>query len=221
MPSLPARAIGDEAEPTTVIAHATSLLRQGLRHVLDAEAPGWRVIETERMAPTIALLRTVAAEMLLIGLDLPGLNGHHSLEVLRGLYPRLTIGVISHTTDRTTFARCVATGINGFMHADEPIEEISYAITTMLAGRIYVTPALAVTRGRTMRKHPVVPNPSRLTPRQQDVLHLLEQGATNKVIARTLALSESTVKIHLAAIYRVLGVRNRTEAVVSAGRERP
>jgi DNA-binding NarL/FixJ family response regulator len=221
MRSLPVPTIADEAEPTIVIAHRMSLLRQGLRHVLDAELPDCRIIETERMAPTVALLRTIRTEMLLLGLDLPGINGVQSLQTLRHLYPRLTIGVISDATDRDAFARCVATGINGFIHANETVEEISYAITTMLAGRIYVTPALAATRGWVMRKQPAAPKPSRLTPRQQEVLRLLEQGAANKEIARTLSLSESTVKIHLAAIYRMLGVRNRTEAVVNAGRERP
>jgi len=226
MPSPPARRGAEEAapnEPMVVVAHRVSLLRQGLRQVLDAEIPGCRVVETERFAPTIALLRTVRAEMLLLGLDLPGVNGPESLQTLRCLYPRLAIGVLSGDVDRAAFARCVATGINGFIHAEEPIEEISYAITTMLAGRIYVTPMLAVggVANHGLRKHLAPPKPSRLTPRQQDVLRLLEQGAANKEIARTLSLSESTVKIHLAAIYRMLGVRNRTEAVVNAGRERP
>jgi DNA-binding NarL/FixJ family response regulator len=226
MPPPPARRSVEEAAPTepmVVIAHRVSLLRQGLRQVLDAEIPGCRVVETERFAPTIALLRSVRAEMLLLGLDLPGLNGPESLQTLRCLYPRLAIGVLSGDLDRAAFARCVATGINGFIHAEEPIEEISYAITTMLAGRIYVTPMLAVggLGNHGLRKRLAPPKPSRLTPRQQDVLRLLEQGAANRDIARTLSLSESTVKIHLAAIYRMLGVRNRTEAVVNAGRERP
>jgi DNA-binding NarL/FixJ family response regulator len=224
MALLPAPMVSTELEPTgptIVIAHGIGLLRQGLRQVLDAELPGCHVIETERMAPTVALLRTVGAEMLLLGLDLPGLAGPRSLEVLRSLYPRMTIAVISNAIDRMTLARCVAAGINGFIYAEEPIEDISYAITTMLDGRIYITPALARAGGAAPNKRSAPPKPSRLTPRQQEVLRLLEQGAANKEIARTLSLSESTVKIHLAAIYRMLGVRNRTEAVVNAGRERP
>ncbi len=209
------------AEPVVVIGHTAGLMGEGLRHVLNAEVPGCRVIETERMAPTIALLRVDQVDMLLLSLDLPGMNGYHTLAVLRTLYPRMTIAVIAETTDRTMFARCLAAGINGFIHAHEPVEEISYAIATMLVGRIYVSPVMAVTDWPLLRKPPAVPKPSRLTPRQQDVLQLLEQGAANKEIARTLSLSESTVKIHLAAIYRMLGVRNRTEAVVNAGRERP
>ena len=226
MTSLPTPTGAEEAGehgPTIVIAHRVGLLRQGLRQVLDAEIPGCRVIETERMAPTVSLLRSVGAEMLLLDLDLPGMNGNYSLHTLRCLYRRLAIGVFSDKVDRTAFAWCVATGINGFIYAEEPIEEISYAITTMLAGRIYVTPMLALggVDSHALRRRLGPPKPSRLTPRQQDVLRLLEQGAANKEIARTLSLSESTVKIHLAAIYRMLGVRNRTEAVVNAGRERP
>jgi DNA-binding NarL/FixJ family response regulator len=220
LPAVTASAELESDGPTIVIAHSVGLLRQGLRQVLDAELPGCRVIETERMAPTIALLRTVRAEMLLLGLELPGFAGHDSLHVLRSLYPRLTIGVISATVDRAALASCVAAGINGFMHAEEPVEEISYAIATMLDGRIYITPAVAGSGAPMLLKRAAPPKPSRLTPRQQEVLRLLEQGAANKQIARTLSLSESTVKIHLAAIYRMLGVRNRTEAVVNAGRER-
>jgi DNA-binding NarL/FixJ family response regulator len=224
MPRVPApRAaeIAGENERTIVIGHHVSLVREGLRHVVDAELPGCSVIETERMAPTVALLRTVPAEMLLLALELPGMDASSSLHTLRCLYPRLIIGVIAEAVDRRMFAQCVSTGINGFLHIHDPVEEVSHAITTMLSGRIYITPAMAMDMGQVVRKRLAPPKPSRLTPRQQEVLHLLEQGAANKEIARTLSLSESTVKIHLAAIYRMLGVRNRTEAVVNAGRERP
>jgi DNA-binding NarL/FixJ family response regulator len=205
--------------PAVIVAERSGLVRQGLCHVLDAEMPGCRVIETERLAPTVAILREVPIEMLMIGLDLPGMRGADSLKTLRCLYPRLMIGVVSGSTEWRFVAECLAVGINGFIHHQEPIEEISYAVATMLAGRIYVTPALAHAPRRVPRPPP--PKPSALTLRQQEVLRLLELGRSNKEIARTLALSESTVKIHLAAIFRLLGARNRTEAVVNAGRERP
>jgi DNA-binding NarL/FixJ family response regulator len=206
--------------PAVVLAESRSLVRQGLRHVVDAEMPGCRVIETDRLAPTVAILREIRAEMLLIGLDLPGMCGADSLKTLRCLNPRLMIGVVFGGTDWRIVADCLAAGINGFIHHQEPIEEIGYAVTTMLAGRIYVSPALAHPPKRVPLR-PALAKALALTSRQQEVLRLLEQGRSNKEIARALALSESTVKIHLAAIYRSLGARNRTEAVVNAGRERP
>lgn len=228
MTTLRRRAIAaDEVTGTgaaVLVADAHSLLREGLRQVLQAELPGCRIIEADRLAAALAILRHAAADLFLLNLALPGMRGADSLHTLRSIYPALKIGVVSEVADRLMVADCLAAGVNGFIFDQEPIEEVAFAVNTMLMGRIYVTPSIANTG-------PVRPaqgaastatswKVSGLTLRQMEVLGLLAQGRSNKEIGRGLELSESTVKIHLAAVYRVLGARNRTEAVVIAGRVR-
>jgi DNA-binding NarL/FixJ family response regulator len=103
-------------------------------------------------------------------------------------------------------------------------EVIADAITTVMAGRIWVPSALA---SWTPQAEPASAaasatsngsNGPRLTPRQRDVLKLLLRGASTKEIARELALGEGTVKVHLAGLYRALGARNRTEATAIGAR---
>jgi DNA-binding NarL/FixJ family response regulator len=103
------------------------------------------------------------------------------------------------------------------------VDDLTLALASILGGNIYVPPLLAQVSsdelggttfsGTDRRAAPDVL--ARLTPRQRDVLELLVKGQSNKEIARTLDLGEGTVKIHLAALFRNLGVRNRATAAVA------
>ena len=90
------------------------------------------------------------------------------------------------------------------------------AVQLVLAGGTYVPPRL-LSRGEARRPRRAT-RLDALTPRQHDVLRLLAEGKPSKRIARDLDISEATVKVHLLAIFRALGARNRTEAVVIAQR---
>jgi len=201
---------------TALLADAHSLRRDGLRQMLEVELRGCRIVEVDRLALAVACLREGPIDLLLLSLTLPGLQGPESLDTLRTIYPRLIIGVISDVADRKLAGRCLTAGADGFIFDQEPAEEIAFGISTMLAGRIYVTPSIT-NFGAAPTQVQAPPRLSGLTARQVEVLRLLAQGRSNKEIARILELSESTVKIHLAAVYRALRARNRTEAVVIAG----
>jgi DNA-binding NarL/FixJ family response regulator len=109
-------------------------------------------------------------------------------------------------------------------------DQIVQAIEVILAGGVYVPPEIANVRAAeaaretsngkpaTAQLPATAPSAARFTKRQLDVLQLLGEGRSTKEIARALELSEGTVKVHLAAIYRCLNARNRTEAVALAGK---
>jgi len=111
-----------------------------------------------------------------------------------------------------------------------PVAEILRAISTIMAGGVYVAPSLAevgtvpagpasesLTHSSAASEQSAAEMP-RFTSRQRDVLRLLAEGRSTKEIARTLDLGPGTVKIHLGAIFRALNAHNRTEAVVLAAR---
>ena len=202
--------------PRVVVADDHGLLRQGMRLLLDTALPGSDVVEAGTLDAALAAMRAAPTDMLLLDLDMPGMRGIASVQELRRLFPAVRIAVVSGSAERHMIVECLATGISGYILKEGSVEEVAYAIRTIFEGWTYVTPSLVHmidSEGRA-----TMTRPARFTSRQLDVLRQLTLGRSNKEIARELRLSEGTVKIHLAAIFRLLGARNRTEAVVLAGR---
>jgi DNA-binding NarL/FixJ family response regulator len=180
------------------------------------------LLETEPL-PTLAM----------IDLAMPGANDRehlrHALQKLQGV----PVIVISGSEDPAMIRELLAMGVQGFIPKSYSPDVMLSAIRLVLSGGVYVPP---------MMLNPANVSPMRpsandhasasageertiedrlrglLTERQIDVLRLLALGKPNKVIARDLGISEGTVKIHLAAIFRALSVRNRVEAVVASRR---
>jgi DNA-binding NarL/FixJ family response regulator len=114
-------------------------------------------------------------------------------------------------------------GVHGYVPKGLGAQELSAALKMILDGTIYVPPAVADRNALSQSEAAPQRQPADvrkpvlevLTPRQRDVLELLVQGDSNKLIARKLGLGEGTVKIHLAALFRNLGVKNRAAAAVA------
>ena len=158
-------------------------------------------------------------DLVMLDLNMPGMNGTEGLRALRAAYPALAIVVASGQDDVSTIRAVMSTGVSGFIPKSESPGLIAQAIRLVLAGGVYVpvkslsgapgqAPSLSMLNAADVDHG--------MTPRQLDVLKLLLRGLPNKLIARELGLTEGTVKVHLAAILRALAVRNRTEAVIKA-----
>lgn len=160
------------------------------------------------------LLAGPLPDLLIVDLNMPGMDGLDALRGLRHRYPSLAIVVASGQDDPATIRAVLATGANGFVPKSEPPELLIQALKLVRAGGVYIP---ARTLGHSAQDSAARDfDLTGLTPRQQDVLRLLLKGEPNKLIARELGLTEGTVKVHIAAILRALQVRNRTEAVVRA-----
>lgn len=197
-----------------VIADDHPLVRDALATTLLRAVPDAEVLQTADLPGLLQVCTCSDIELAVVDLNMPGMNGLEGLRHLRTDCPQLAVLVASAQDDAPTIRAALSYGISGFFPKTGGAELLVKAVQLVLAGGVYVPPgALADHVGGTP---PPTADASGLTPRQIDVLKRLMHGHSNKLIARELGLTEGTVKIHIAAILRALGARNRTEAVVRA-----
>lgn len=203
-----------------LLADDHPLFRAGLRPVLDKLAP--RVELAEATDYPSAFDRAHHLRQLPGGLDLalldlymPGMQGTDGIMRFRAAYPDIPVVVVSASEEPDDMRQLLAAGALGYLTKAASSEMILNALRLVLAGGVYVPPGLL----------PAAPAPASpalpgragsLTARQVEVLQQLAKGLSNKQIATALAVTEGTVKIHLASVFRILRVQNRTEAVLVA-----
>lgn len=172
-------------------------------------------------------------DLALIDLNMPGADGQAHIDEIRRRHPAVPVIVLSGYEDPAIMRSALERGVLGFIPKAYSPDVMLSAVRLVLAGGVYVPPMMltALPPGIVAGAAPTQNGDARsagassqtlehlrsvLTERQVEVLQLLSQGKPNKLIGRSLGISEGTVKIHLAAIFRALNVRNRTEAVVAA-----
>ena len=204
-----------------------SVYRIGLCHLLRAELPRAEVIDASNLNEALSQIRNRIFDLVLMGTDGLGLEQRDSLKAACEASPSTRFIVVSASDTRADILATLAAGFHGFISKHQSDSEILAAITDILSGRIYVPVSLAEVReghplssSRLDREAPPTLSTEtdilKLTKRQREVLSLLARGLSNKEIARALDIAEATTKIHMAALLRGLGVRNRTEAAFKA-----
>lgn len=163
-------------------------------------------------------------ELILIDLGMPGWTGFHDLGALHARLPRAALVVVSGSERRADLMSALDNGATGYIPKSSSAKVLLSALQLVMAGGIYV-PAEAirsdlVTGGDALSDDALTGlgagGGDQLTPRQREVLDRLREGKSNKRIAHELGLTEGTVKVHVTAILRLLGVRNRTQAALTA-----
>jgi len=208
-----------------LLADDHALFRHGLRLLLDDAVDITWFDEAGSLDAALEVLEAGASpDLMLFDLRMPGMAGGATLRALRAQCPDAKLAVVSASEAREDILDALGAGAHGYIPKSSSPEQLVAALRQIIAGGIYVPPALAALaaaeqaeRRPTARAAPPV-EPIRLTDRQNEVMALLAEGMSTKEIARELDRGEGTVKIHLAAIYRALNARNRTEAVILAGR---
>lgn len=154
-------------------------------------------------------------DLALLDLYMPGMDGIEGVIRFRAAFPEIPVVVLSASEQTEDIQKLMAAGALRYVTKASSSDVILGALRLVLAGGVYVPPRLLDGHG----KPPDLPEPIRnaaLTSRQIDVLRELAKGLSNKQIASALEVTEGTVKIHLAAVFRNLKVNNRTEAVLVA-----
>lgn len=156
------------------------------------------------------------ADLLLLDLQMPGMQGLVSVQAVMRDFPSLPVAILSASDSRQVMEALLAAGAAGFIPKSSSAQVMLSALKLILAGGVYL-PAQLLDSGQGAAGAAAAKG-GPLTPRQLDVLRLLCEGKSNKLICRELDLGEGTVKAHIAAIFRALNVNNRTEAALEARR---
>lgn len=197
-----------------LIADDHELFRSGLKQLLVDVLGISDVREAEGLDQAIEILTNEGAgDLVLVDLRMPGMSGAEGLSALRDGFPDARIAVVSAWEERADILSALGAGVHGYIPKSLPSSEIAAAIKGILEGRIFVPAAIGKRDPGAERASPTREGQEKLTLRQKEVLAELLKGQASKEIARTLDIAEGTVKIHLAAIYRALGVRTRAEAI--------
>ena len=200
-----------------LLADDHQMVRLGLKAALAPLGADVSYVEAESAEGALAAAAAHAdLDLVLIDINMPGMGGVEGVRRLRAAYPSLPVIACSAAEDGAIVKELLQLGVSGFIPKSDTTQVMLQAVRLVLAGGTYVPPRLMASSA----SHPIAA-PGRvasLSPRQQDVLRLLAEGKPNKLIARDLDISEATVKVHVLAVFRALGARNRTEAVVIAQR---
>jgi DNA-binding NarL/FixJ family response regulator len=218
-----------EAKPIALTADDDEFFRLALRSILTRHLDVQEVIETGSFDEALEKLAERSDVFLaLFDLQMPGLESAMSLRVVRENFPEVRVAVVSSSQQRQDIIAALHAGVHGYVPKSLGAADLARALGLILQGTIFVPTSLAELTpdeedASDMRAPPpfsVEKGVPPLTPRQQQVLELLVEGRSNKEIARTLKLGEGTVKIHMAALLRNLGVANRAAAAVVGARLR-
>ncbi|AGW93639.1 LuxR family transcriptional regulator [Ralstonia pickettii DTP0602] len=191
-----------------------TLFRTGLRLVLADSPSVEHIIEAGSVMQAVQDHGGAAVDILLLDIQMPGLNGIEGVKVLRRHFAAARILIVSGTSGLEMIPAEVRREIAGFLPKSADAREIEEAIACCLSGGTHFS-------GDADAGANPAPAPyatSTLTPRQLEVLHQLTLGRSNKVIAYHMGLSENTVRVHVAAILDHLGVVSRVEAILEAQR---
>ena len=201
----------DRAKTTVVIADDHTVVRQGLRLLLDAEDAMQVIAEAGTVADAERLTRAHRPTVLVLDLNMHGESGLAAIPRIREACPETAIVVLTMQDDPAFARQALQSGALGFVLKEAADEELLEAIRLAAAGENYLNPRLGA-RLATAPAEPAGP-PDDLTERELEVLQLIALGHTNTEIAKQLFLSTRTVETHRAHIQQKIRRTTRAELV--------
>jgi len=198
-----------------------TLVRKGLIHLLASVLSDAEVDEAENADEALEKLHASKYDVALVDIRLPGRDGLALLKEIRAEWTDVPVIILSSYDNGEYVKTALADGAAGYLLKDTTPEDLVQAITVAMSGSGNVLSPRAVRNMFEVQStSPAREEPGHsdagLTKRESDVLQLLAKGSSNREISRQLFLSEKTVKAHLAAVFRKLGVTNRTQAAMVA-----
>ena len=195
-----------------ILADDHPVVRDGLKGMIASQHDLSVVGEAGNGEELLSLAGKVPADVALVDLRMPVLDGVTAITRLRECSPGLRVLVLTTYDTDADIRRAVEAGATGYLLKDAPREELFRAIRQTARGDSYLSPSVASRLVDRVRS----PDRDQLSPREVEVLTLVSRGSANKEIARCLRLSEATVKSHLLHIFEKLGASDRTHAVTIA-----
>jgi len=213
---------GEQAMAKLIVADDHPLFRNALVNAISNTFVTKATIETDSFDSTVqALEQNPDTDLLLLDLHMPGNCGFLGLIQLRKSFPTLPIVVISASEDTDVIKRVMSFGASGFVPKSAHPVEIGRALHAVMDGDVWLPEKFqSLLSPQTSHDSDLdlAARVAQLTAQQYKVLYYLTEGWLNKQIAYDLNISEATVKAHMTAIFRKLGVTNRTQVVIQAQR---
>lgn len=203
-----------------LIADDHPLFREALKGAITPHFSPLDIIESNDFDSTLAALdKHPELDILLLDLHMPGSGDLYGLIRIREAYPTLPVVVVSGSEDLQVVGKVMTYGAMGFIPKSSSAQQITEALNSVLEGDTWLPPELAQkVKDLAQEDDELAAQIASLTPQQYRVLCYLHEGLLNKQIAYELSISEATVKAHITAIFRKLGVYNRTQAVLIAAK---
>ena len=199
------------------------LLRRGITQLLEMEDDMTLAGEASNSADGIRLATELEPDLILLDLNMPGVNGLETLRQLRdgGVASRIVIFTVSDHEDDVVSA--LRAGADGYLLKDMEPEDLVNQLHQAAVGKLVISERLTALLADALRQQQTPeqgqPDFTSLTPRERDILRHIAQGLSNKMVARRLDISEGTVKVHVKHLLKKLGLRSRVEAAVWAVQE--
>ena len=199
-----------------IIVDDHPLFRGALRQALEGAFKTSEIGEAGSLNELLAQLEKAPdADLILLDLAMPGVQGLSGLLLLRREHPEIPVMVVSATDDRATIRRSIEFGASGYVPKSQPVDSIRDAVRKVMSGGVAVPPDVDMSAPAPTEDRQLASRLSTLTPQQMRVLMMLGEGLLNKQIAYKLTVSEATIKAHVSAILQKLGVESRTQAVIA------
>ena len=201
---------------TALVADTNEIYRSAIARLLQKNCGFQEVVEVPSVEAAIERLKADDQVAFLV-VDVGGGPDPVDTSMIGGIrrtFADLVVVAMSVSDERADILAAIEAGVHGFIPKGLPLTRIAAALETVAAGEIYVPRAVADLFPKAARSEAKVPAKTlaKLTARQVDVLRLIRAGRSNRQIASELGLTEGTVKAHANAIFRALGVTNRSSA---------
>lgn len=200
-----------------IIADDHPLFCAALGQAITARIPDAVLRETNSFQGVQTLLDAGPADLILLDINMPGMQGYSGLLYMRAQYPQVPVAIVSAIEDETVIHSAIQFGALGYIPKSLSLEDIGTAIESIMDGEVWLPSGTKAAAGDTTNEEAEqAARLQLLTPQQVRVLMYLSDGKLNKQIAHELSISEATVKAHVSAILQKLQVNSRTQAVIIA-----
>lgn len=198
-----------------LVADDHALFRSGLQQLISELDSNIQIIEAENHQQAFEIIQENSdIDIALLDLSMPDSDGLTALAKITQKFPMLPAVVLSASESKQDMIAALKAGAMGFIQKSESGPVILNAIRLVLAGGVYVPPALVDDNHRVLSHSSL--ESANLSTRQLDIVKYVVEGKSNKEIARELSLSVATVKSHLREIFKLMNVKSRTQAAMKA-----
>lgn len=201
-----------------VIADDHAIMREGLAMLMETRDDIEVVGLAQDGAEAIDLAVSNGADVVLMDISMPGTDGVAATRALYEQAPSIAVVMLTTFADSRKVMDSLEAGAVGYLLKDGAPADVLAGVTAAASGGSPLDPRVARSLVEAQRREPTARTDVTLTGKQTEVLSLVAEGLSNRLIARRLGISEKTVKSHLTTVYALLGVTDRVQAAVWAQR---